>query len=545
MRKLLLGLIVLLSIFAFPGVTLADTMQTAANLTDLQSLIYQDMVDRETPFEIKYTGDVQTLENGNLMSTMNKASTQDDYLALSFSDIQYNANVISKYDTVLTFTVSYITTKAEEDFVTSQAQSIVSSIITPGMTPDEKEKAIHDYITSHVSYDYSLQYHSAYDALTYGRAVCQGYAMLMEKMLNDAGIKTIIIKGYLNGNQPEDFHAWNMVQLNGFWYQVDATNDGVLNNLFYNVTDIFLSQHGFTWDKTKFPQAATLYSSSGSVIGIALSKTMDTIAVGSNDTLVTTITPSNATNQAVTWKSSNPSVATVDQNGKVLAINGGTATITVTTQDGNKSASCHVTVPNSATNIALSPASTTIDVGFTKSLSVVFRPSATTDKKVTWSSDNTSVAAVDTNGNVKGIADGSANITAKSDDGGFVATCAVTVQTGVTKIVLSKTTDTINVGNNDTLVAAITPSNATSQAVTWKSSNPSVATVDQNGKVVAVKTGTTVISVAAQDGNKVASCQVTVPNLASSIALNLTSTTIDVGFTQSLKRCIYTKQYDG
>ncbi|AFM43194.1 Ig-like domain-containing surface protein [Desulfosporosinus acidiphilus SJ4] len=270
------------------------------------------------------------------------------------------------------------------------------------------------------------------------------------------------------------------------------------------------------------------------VTKIVLSKTADTINVGNNDTLVATITPSNATNQAVTWKSSNPSVATVDQNGKVVAVKTGTTVISVATQDGNKVASCQVTVPNLASSIALNLTSTTIDVGFTQSLNVVFTPSNTTDKKVTWSSDNTSVATVDAYGRVKGIALGSANITAKSDDGGLSAACAVTVQTGVTKIVLSKTTDTINVGNNDTLVAAITPGNATNQAVTWKSSNPSVATVDQNGKVVAVKTGTTVISVATQDGNKVASCQVTVPNLAKGISVNPDITTVNIGVTKTL-----------
>ena len=81
-----------------------------------------------------------------------------------------------------------------------------------------------------------------------------------------------------------------------------------------------------------------------SVTGVSLNKTSTTLTVGGSETLIATVAPANATNKAVTWSSSDPTVATVDANGKVTAKKVGTATITVTTTDGNKTATCAVTV---------------------------------------------------------------------------------------------------------------------------------------------------------------------------------------------------------
>lgn len=81
------------------------------------------------------------------------------------------------------------------------------------------------------------------------------------------------------------------------------------------------------------------------VTGVSLNKDSLTLDVGGSETLTATITPDNATNQNVTWKSDNENVATVDANGNVTAVGAGEATITVTTEDGNKTATCTVTVP--------------------------------------------------------------------------------------------------------------------------------------------------------------------------------------------------------
>jgi hypothetical protein len=82
-------------------------------------------------------------------------------------------------------------------------------------------KVIHDWVVARVDYDQSLQKYTAYEALTIGKAVCQGYALLMYNMLTKAGIKNVIAAGTVNTGE----HAWNIVKLDGQWYHLDATWD--------------------------------------------------------------------------------------------------------------------------------------------------------------------------------------------------------------------------------------------------------------------------------------------------------------------------------
>lgn len=148
------------------------------------------------------------------------------------------------------------------------------------MTDFQKEQAIHDWILSHVSYDYSLQKRTAYDALTTTQTVCQGYAMLMEKMLTAVGIPTKIV----TGNIPSGYHAWNLVQIGGNWYHVDATNDDANTDktIYYNKTDDYMTQHNFVWDKSKFPQATTLYDGTASGGGTVTSTVNPTDLANAN-----------------------------------------------------------------------------------------------------------------------------------------------------------------------------------------------------------------------------------------------------------------------
>lgn len=179
--------------------------------------------------------------------------------------------------------------------------------------------------------------------------------------------------------------------------------------------------------KGNVPQNGVVYK----VTEVKLDKTSLTLDVGESDTLTATITPSNATDQNVTWSSDNESVATVDQNGRVTAVAPGTATITVTTEDGNKTATCAVTVTAATvpvTGVTLNKTSTSLYVGDTETLTPTITPDNATNKNVTWSSDDTSVATVDASGLVTAVARGTAVITATAADGsGANASCTVTV----------------------------------------------------------------------------------------------------------------------
>jgi len=263
---------------------------------------------------------------------------------------------------------------------------------------------------------------------------------------------------------------------------------------------------------------------------ITLSQNSASLHVGETVTLTATVTPDNTTNKAVTWKSSNTSVATVE-NGKITAVALGEATITATTADGtNLSASCKVTVePTKVTSITLSQNTASLHVGETVTLTATVKPDDATDKTVTWKSSNDAVATVD-NGKVTAVALGEATITATTADGtNLTATCAITVNPiKAASITLSQTTAELFPGDKITLTATVLPENATDKRVTWMSSNSSIATVSEEGIVTAVAVGETTITAKTADGtNLTATCAVKVnPIKVSSITLSQTTATL-------------------
>lgn len=182
-----------------------------------------------------------------------------------------------------------------------------------------------------------------------------------------------------------------------------------------------------TLDGDKTAQYALTVKEHVSVSGITLNKEATSIVKGATETLVATVTPPDAENKAVTWASDKPAVAKVDQNGKVTAVDGGTANITATTVDGKKVATCVVTVTVPVTGVTLDTSAITLEIDGTQKLVATVAPINATNKKVTWKSDKPEIATVDQEGTVTGIADGTANVTAETEDGKKVATCAVTV----------------------------------------------------------------------------------------------------------------------
>ena len=246
------------------------------------------------------------------------------------------------------------------------------------------------------------------------------------------------------------------------------------------------------------------------VTGVRLDKTsLSFTGTGSCQILTATVSPSNATNNTLTWSSSNTSVATVFY-GVVEAVGFGTATITAKSNNG-KTASCTVTVnPIQPTGIKATPETSTLyGLNSTVKLSANVMPSNATNKAVTWSSRNTSVATVSSDGTVKAVGYGTTVITAKTVNG-LTSNCTVTVNPiAVTGVSLNKTSLSFTgTGSSQTLTATVSPSNATNKTLTWSSSNTSVATVS-NGVVKAVGFGTATITAKSNNG-KTASCSVTV-----------------------------------
>ena len=240
------------------------------------------------------------------------------------------------------------------------------------------------------------------------------------------------------------------------------------------------------------------------VTSISLDLPLLTLKKGDFALLTATVLPDDAMDKTVRWSSDNPAVASVDQNGKVTAVEVGRATITASA--GDVSASCSVlciAVPVSA--VVLDKTSLSLAKGSAETLTATVSPADATDKTVRWSSDNPSVASVDQHGLVTAVNTGEATIMAAAGD--ISGTCTVSVFVPVTSVTLNPANMTLIVGETATLEVSILPEEATDKDVMWYSSDPNVALVEA-GSITAVSFGEAVIT--AQVGNQSASCALTV-----------------------------------
>ena len=247
------------------------------------------------------------------------------------------------------------------------------------------------------------------------------------------------------------------------------------------------------------------------VTGVTLNNTSISLSVGGTETLIPSIQPANAVNQNVTWQSNNNAIASVDDNGVVTGVSPGMATITVTTEDGARTATAAVMVTTpSPTGVRLDRNSIQVFIDRTETLAATVLPAYALNREVTWSSNNPSVAIVDENGVVTGVSTGTATITVTTVDGGHTASTSVSVSpwVSVTGVIFGRrpgwlapiSPTPISVGVTSQFFAALEPAGASNQNVTWSSSNPAVATVDAHGIVRAVSTGIATITITTEDG---------------------------------------------
>ncbi len=191
-------------------------------------------------------------------------------------------------------------------------------------------------------------------------------------------------------------------------------------------------------------------------------------------------------------------------------------------------------VPVDATGVTLSQSALTLTIGETAQLTANVLPAEASDRSVTWSSSNTSVATVDSNGNVTTVGVGTANITATTHNG-LTATCQVTVKpVEVQSVSLNMDYTSLNPGMTRQLIATVLPSNATYTNVTWSTSDSNVATVNANGLVTGKAEGEAIITATTHNG-LTATCQVTVtPVEVQSVSLNMDYTSLNPGMTRQL-----------
>lgn len=273
------------------------------------------------------------------------------------------------------------------------------------------------------------------------------------------------------------------------------------------------------------------------VTGIKLDQTSINMNVGETFRLTYVLSPSNASNTAVTWTSANPSIATVNANGLVSAKGVGQTAIILKTNDGGYMATCLVNVGRVATAVRLDVTSIVLNVGDYYTFETTVTPADSTETTLTWEVSDKSIAVVSNKGKLTAKKAGVAVVMAKTKSGS-TAYCTVTVQQGVTGVKLDDHEGRIYVGEEWELNATVTPNNATLPDVTWSSSNRSVATVDRNGRVRGVSEGLTIITCTTEDGGYVDYCAVLVePNEVESEDIKITpeSVLLGVGKTRKLE----------
>ena len=258
------------------------------------------------------------------------------------------------------------------------------------------------------------------------------------------------------------------------------------------------------------------------VTSIKLNRSKVTIDKGRSIRLVATVTPNDADNKALIWKSNNTNIATVN-NGYVKAIKTGKATIIVSSSDGsNITAKCDITVVQKATKVTVrqyyhinKPSKKLYKLN-----SKVY-PSDTTDKSLIYRSSNNKVATINRNGQIKAKKYGKATITVINKKSRKSAKCLLIVGQYVSKIKLSKNKVTLNNGKATKLKSKVTNKKAIYKAIQWKSTNTNIAKVNSNGVVKALKRGTCYVIAVAKDGSrKSAKCKVTVRQLVTKLSYN-------------------------
>lgn len=367
-----------------------------------------------------------------------------DYLRLSRRAVRAQAGYYTAslkkgvIEGTLTYTFLWLCSAKQEQAVSTREKQILSSLALSGKSEAQKVKAIYSYVCSHVSYDSAgavdpdnYLCHSAYSAVVQGKSVCQGYALMLYRLLNDSGIPCRILTGR-GGTSASDLqnHAWNIVRLNQKYYNLDATWDSEEQGRSF---DWFLRGSGsFPWhyrdSRTSAASFAAAYSvSSTDYPGVSLTPATLTLPVGDTGTL-SGFSTAGTSEEMLSWSSSDPAVAAVDQTGRVTALSPGSAQITATDGAG-RSGSARVTVKAlvPVTGLSLSSGSLSLYAGKSATLRARVSPANASHPGVTWISEDSSVASVDAAGKVTGRAAGSTVIRALSAEGKLSASCKVRV----------------------------------------------------------------------------------------------------------------------
>lgn len=270
------------------------------------------------------------------------------------------------------------------------------------------------------------------------------------------------------------------------------------------------------------------------VTEIKLDYTDEIMSIGDRLRITAEILPVEASNRILYWESSNTNVCIVDSNGLVQAVGTGSCTILCKSADGGYTAMCNIYVKQPVTSIILNTTDITVRKGQIFWLNATCLPENADNKIVTWTSRDESVCKVDETGKVTATGAGTTSIIATNVDTGLTAFCVVTVTQPVTGITLNSSYQLLWVGAKYAIIPNIEPVDAENKKVTYLSSDPTVASVDENGIVTALKGGSCIIEVTTDECKLTAACTIEVKEYVTSIELSESNKFMNLGASGTL-----------
>lgn len=262
---------------------------------------------------------------------------------------------------------------------------------------------------------------------------------------------------------------------------------------------------------------------------------------GETISLDTKVLPQEATDSRVRYQISNTNVATVSTDGKVTGKHAGEAVVTATSVENPQLIyKCEITVKPyiPVTGIEINPHQIEMDDGTSGRITVQILPSDASVQDFSWKISGEDILRIDSKGRYRALKPGKATVTAISKEGNFTDSCEVTVRPVPATGVHIQSTMDIDVGEIKSPVWRMIPENATNKSVTWTSEDPSIATVDKQGRITGVKTGTTNVQIKTREGGFTAICQVTVHIYVKDIRLKSNTISLTPGDTKTLKPTI-------
>ena len=344
LKRMLVLLTVLLTLCIFAGA--ADHM--AASIEELYTILFENLKEQDPAFTVTYTGDkrdlplvdqfvsVPILARDMTATLPNTDGTGPDIHMLNIKEVRCgNAD-----NGDLEFFVEYLLDAQQMAWVNTQVDSIAQQLQLDSMDDYLKIKTVYQYMGTNFTYDHTLQKYTDYEGLTTGTMVCQGYALLTYKLMWRCGVPCRIVVG----RSSNENHGWNIVKLDGKWYNLDTTWDAASEKGAPMYWNYFLRSNADFIDHTadiayqmpvfekNHPMAEESYlvpSIEILIDGVLYSGL--TIRNGKTTQLQAVLHPEK--DAKITWTSSDNAVVSVDETGLIESLTPGAVYITATADD--------------------------------------------------------------------------------------------------------------------------------------------------------------------------------------------------------------------